>query len=386
MLTESGNERRSNSSRPTKRRHRQKKLCHRPSLGTDSLGCAVCPSKSICGGLRLRSGLLDCLEFCCGNSSTCDRVCRNHPDFVDRVREIGTFDLKTVPRAPLLTAPILPRAVPIIYHKSSRTCDAPSSVVALPLYRMVDRTGAPAFKTREDLCAAFSISFHSTIILSGTAEDRPLENWWNLREAKRIEIIRSIKRLGVELVTTPNYSLFIDRPRWDDFHAMKRIAIVHEEFLREGVPAALHVNGRTETDFWRWVDFLSSRPEITHVAYEFTTGTGWGDRRAQHLEWLTDLALSVERPLSAIVRGGVDVLPNISRAFASTTLLDTSAFMKTIKRQRAHFRNNGALGWTPISTPRGAQLDQLFDHNWRLTSEWANRSLTSMPGDSRAAE
>jgi hypothetical protein len=54
------------------------------------------------------------------------------------------------------------------------------------------------------------------------------------------------------MATTPNYSLFVDRPRWDDLHAMKRIAIVHGEFLEAGMPGALHVNGRTDRDFERW--------------------------------------------------------------------------------------------------------------------------------------
>lgn len=53
------------------------------------------------------------------------------------------------------------------------------------------------------------------------------------------------------MVTTPNYSLSIDQPRWDDLHSLKRIAIVHEEFLNEGLPAALHVNARTDKDWER---------------------------------------------------------------------------------------------------------------------------------------
>jgi hypothetical protein len=35
----------------------------------------------------------------------------------------------------------------------------------------------------------------------------------------------------------------------DDLHSIKRIALVHSEFLDEGLPAALHVNGRSEADF-----------------------------------------------------------------------------------------------------------------------------------------
>jgi hypothetical protein len=75
-------------------------------------------------------------------------------------------------------------------------------------------------------------------------------------------VIRALKAAGVGLVTTPNYSLFLDRPRWDDMHAMKRIALMHEEFLAEGMPAALHVNGRTDSDFRHWGSYVTARPKF----------------------------------------------------------------------------------------------------------------------------
>jgi hypothetical protein len=94
--------------------------------------------------------------------------------------------------------------------------------------------------------------------------------------AQRRDAIRALRSLGVTLVTTPNFSLFIDQPRWDDLHSQKRIMIVHEEFLSEGLPAALHVNARTERDWERWTEYIAARPELTHIAFEFATGAGLG--------------------------------------------------------------------------------------------------------------
>ena len=166
-----------------------------------------------------------------------------------------------------------------------------------------------------------------------------------------------------ELVTTPNYSLFVDRPRWDDLHAMKRIAIVHQEFLREGMPAGLHVNGRTETDFYRWAEYISVRPEITHLSYEFTTGTGRSERYKQHAIWLATLAKNVNRPLHLVVRGSNKVLPLLSDAFAHISFLETSSFMKTVMRQRAYLKRNGGLNWQNAPTETGAPLDDLLADN-----------------------
>jgi hypothetical protein len=235
------------------------------------------------------------------------------------------------------------------------------------------RTGAPRFSDHAALCAAFAIKAGTTIVLSGTDRDPPLERWWGLGAAKRQTIIRALKVAGVGLVTTPNYSLFLDRPRWDDLHAIKRIAIVHEEFLCEGLPAALHVNGRTETDFRRWTDYVAARPEITHLAYEFTTGTGWAGRREQHAAWLVGLATSVDRPLHLVMRGGTEMLAALTAAFASTSLLEISIFMKTVMRQLAYRKRNATLGWRASPTAAGAPLDDLFAGNLAEVTSWVTQ-------------
>ena len=357
---------------------RERRLCHDPGRRTGALGCGVCPDHALCGGLRPRAAFYDCTQFCCGTPERCDRVCRNHPDFPDRVREVGRFDLGTVPRAPRLAPPTLPPMAPILYHGNARVEPAALEAVALPLYAMVDRhTGGPRFETHEALCAHFRVRPGATVLLTGVDRDPALERWWALGEGGRIAIIRTLRAAGVALATVPNYSLFTDRPRQDDLHAMKRIAIVHEEFLRAGLPAALHPNGRTETDFARWAEYIAGRPEITHLAYEFTTGTGRPGRRRQHARWLAGLATEVGRPLHLVVRGGAEVLPALLGAFAGVTLLDSSIFMKTMKRHRAVPSSNTALGWAPAPTPPGAPLDALFAENAETGAAWLRARLAA---------
>lgn len=310
--------------------------------------------------------MFDCLSFCCGQPASCDKVCRNNPNFPDRVREIGGFTLDTVPRRAAIAAPHLPRVVPVLFHGKRRDTVLAPGTVALSLYQMFDRRdGRLRFTSRESLCAAYGIELDTTIILTGTDQDPPLERWWGLG-SKRREIIRILRAIGVALVTTPNYSLFLDVPRWDDLHSMKRIAIVHSEFLGEGIPTALHVNGRTDHDFLRWTEYVGARHEITHLAYEFTTGTGWRGRREQHAKWLSMLAAAVGRPLSLVIRGGADMLPVLSKTFAHVSLLETSAFMKTMMRRRAVPKSNGHLKWQASPTVAGEPLDSLLKHNLQM--------------------
>lgn len=338
-------------------------LCHDPENPIPALGCQHCPDLSVCGGLRPTTAFYDCLQFCCGSEATCDRVCRNNPDFVSRVREVGTFELNGLKRPKRVEPPSLPAIVPIIYHGSGRRARFRSNWIAIPLYTMFDRNGAPKFEKRHELDAHFAIDSKAKIVLTGTAKDKPIERWWALGASKREAVIKSSIELGAETITTPNYSLFTDRPRWDDLHSMKRIAIVHQEIQSCGVVAALHVNGRTEHDFERWASFLAERPEITHLAYEFTTGTRTVDRLPKHTAWLRNLASAVPHKLSIVVRGGANTAGLLRDSFEQVTTLEATAFMKTIKRQKAHSVGS-SLTWRQSPTDPGAALDSLLEDNY----------------------
>jgi Domain of unknown function (DUF4417) len=360
-------------------RRRLRRHWDQPHLPT-SLGCSRCPQKDVCGGIHTEIRQFDCLAYCCGKPEGCTKVCRKQPDlFTQQVREIGGFDLAKTPRAPALEAPALPPFAPVIYHRGKRQVPLDRLAVALPLYALFStRTGIGKFASRDALCGAFAISPQTAIILTGTDQDEALERWWSYGEERRRDGIAYLRKLGIALVTTPNYSLFANIPRTDDIHSMKRIALVHSEFLQGGVPSALHINGRTETDFDRWATFLVARPEITHVAYEFGTGAGFSERILQHLAWLKSVARSVGRPLTLVVRGGFEILPALAAAYENVVFLDTAVFMKTMKRQRAVRLDNAKLEWQSSPTPHGACLSPLFEQN-NNEREALVRLLTSPP-------
>ena len=153
-------------------------------------------------------------------------------------------------------------------------------------------------------------------------------------------------------------------------HSMKRIAITHEEFLREGVAAALHVNARTERDWERWTEYILQRSEVTHVAFEFTTGSGWAERMDWHAEQLAELAQNVGRPLHLVVRKiSDDVLAGLVSAFCQTTVIDTTSFMRTVYRQRAIETPSGRINWESSPTVANAPVDELLTHNWSVVSQ-----------------
>ena len=366
-----------------RRNHRRERnLWHDASKQTPSLGCVACQDHDTCGGLRIKRALFDCLDNCCRDPERCDVVCPNKPrEFAQRIREIGGFRFANVPRAALLPEPSLPQVVPVLFHGNTRETPFAPPAVCLPLYKVIAQQGsAKRYANATGLAKAFRFQAGTPLILTGTADDRPLERWWSLGPG-RLDAIRKLRDLGVALVTTPNFSLFTDLPRWDDMHSMKRIAITHEEFLREELAAALHVNARTERDWERWTTYIMQRSEVTHVAFEFATGAGWAERIDWTVEQLARLAEGVGRSLHLVVRAtSGTVLRGLVSAFAQTTVLDTTCFIKAVHRQRAVEADTGKIEWKLWPTDPNVPVDELLSHNWSVVS----RSFDSVFGKATA--
>lgn len=329
-----------------------------------SLGCAGCPDFQVCGGLHIDAGVFDCNDFCsCEDREACDSVCRNKPDaFFERHLEIGGFEFDSTPRVPALAQPDLPPIVPLIGHKYSRKAVLDEPIVAVPLYELFHMgTGQPLVRTRAALAARFRIAETAVVVASGVDRDIKLEAWWAF--ADRDLILETLRDLRIALVTAPNFSLFLNVPRPDNLHSMKRIALGWAELMAGGVPAALHLNAHTDHDYARWMRFVRERPEVEIVAFEFGTGAGALGRMDWHVDRLCRVADLAGRPLTLVVRGGSQVLQRLRRHFARVILIETDAFARTLKRRRAEFTEAGRLRWRRTSTPNGAPVDDLLAHN-----------------------
>lgn len=359
------------------RQHRSMQSHWSTPDATMSLGCQTCPWRAECGGQTIRAGGFDCLEYCCNDPQNCRSVCPNAPTFADRVREVDGFALET-PVATRLQSPVQSGYVPMVFHNSARRGNLATRSAAMPLYRFFDQHGDCRYGFREDVSDGFKVDRSAELFLSGVAQDKEVEKWWRLQATGRIKAIGNLRRLGIAMVTTPNFSLIVDRPRWDDLHSMARIAEVYHEFVSEGQPAALHINGRTQRDFERWAEYLATHSEVTHLAYEFTTGTGHKTRMRQHTDWLICVAQSVERRLGLILRGGVQVLGELARHY-DVMFIDTSAFEKAHHRFVAIVDDEGHRRWAKRNTVVGDPIDNLLAENVRLSDAWMRGLLPSFP-------
>lgn len=329
-----------------------------------SLGCGACSLRDVCGGLHVADPLLSCSDLCCGAPKFCSRVCRIFPErYVSLTREVGGFSFDDVPRTSATPHSIKSGIAPLIYHGSGRLIQSNGTLFSVRLADLVNfRTGALRFNSRLDLATHFRIPERATLIVSGVDHDHRIEPWWSLAE-RRSTIIRGMKSLGVAAVTTPNFSVLLDRPRPDDLHAMKRIAIVFEEFQREGIACALHPNGRTFRDFERWGVFISERSEVALLAYEFITGPRRKARVQFHLDQLSSIAEKCSRPLDIIVRGDPEIIPILRQSFRHVIYIETTSFLKTVQRQRAIRMSNAGLSWRSHTLSPETALDELLAHN-----------------------
>lgn len=348
-----------------------KKLTHDPDRWEVSIFCHACPDFGRCGGIASQTGG-HCYMHCCGGKDGCDTVCRNNPEFFAQTREIGGFDLGNVPRTEPIEHQPLSGTAPLLANRKIRKSNVDSDIVAVKLREIVQlNTGQLRYRSHAELADALRFNSTAKVVVTGIEQDKWVEPWWSLGRNKRRQVLSEFARLQVSLVTPPNFSLFCDQPRPNDFSAMKRIGLVQAEFLEAGIPCALHPHIITATDSERWIEFVTKRPEIQTIAYEFTTGAGLNSVRRRHVDHLIRLAKSIDRPLDLVVRGDQKLLPELAAHYRNTVYIDTNAFMKTMHRKYAIRTSNLNLRWKSVTTPDDISIEALLQHN---VSEVAARS------------
>jgi hypothetical protein len=200
----------------------------------------------------------------------------------------------------------------------------------------------------------------TALLVTGVSYEQPIEDYWS--PARGAGFLDDLAALAPAMVTTPNFSLFSDKPREDNLYNMKRIAICWQELASRGIPTALHLNARTDHDWRRWQEFLIAHSEIGSVAFEFGTGAAPAARARWYLRQLVALAAAVGRRLQLVVRGGRALLPELRPHFRQVTFIAPDPLMRARKR-RALVTLLGRPRWRKVAYRRGEKVDQLFLRN-----------------------
>ncbi|WNG33300.1 DUF4417 domain-containing protein [Archangium violaceum] len=165
-----------------------------------------------------------------------------------RFQEVGESPHNPRPRGLILPLDAsLPLYVPMVRHGSMRKDAFMSPVVALSTFDLLrqskDRCYGPRFSTAEELRHAFRLRSDAQILLVSVAKDKKLETYWTNRNSENVP--EALSALGVQGITVPNYSSFVDAPsihtRWN-LQRMHRAAM---EFSSAGMAVVPHLNART---------------------------------------------------------------------------------------------------------------------------------------------
>jgi hypothetical protein len=289
-------------------------------------------------------------------------VCPNDPgQYAKRLKEIRGFTLENIERCAPVNFERLDGYAPLIHHAYSRRDAFSGEVVAVSLYELLDRNGAPRYVSRSDIAKQFRIRSDAKLIVSGVHVDSMLERIW--RSTHRESIAIMLRSLDVSLLTSPNFSVYNNVPRTENLYNIKRNALIAQEFLERRVPVALHINACTDTDYLRYAKFLTERPEFEAISFEFITGPGYPSRVGWHVKKLIDLSTIVARPLQLILRGGTSTVGILSRVFANLIVIDSDPLQRALRRKRMIFGNDGRMKYIDNRLPEGEPIDNLLVEN-----------------------
>lgn len=327
------------------------------------LGCHGCADKPSCGGLHLPNGsaILTCMDHCkCGDATKCDMVCPNRPMiFARRFNEVRGFGLENIPRKATPKLPMLPPIVTILEGQVAQRRPVELEFAAIPLTRALTGRGRKTrAKTAAELKRDHGVVARAGWVLTGIEDDRYVERSWGLAGFR--ETFKAMRDAGAIFATSPNYSLYLDSPRQDNLHAMKRIAWMWYSMNEAGLPTALHINGRTDFDFERWADFIAARPEVTSIAFEFLTGAKLGLDAERYIARLEKLRASVGRPLLIAVRGAAEYAHRLEKTFEQVLWLDATPYFKAMHRQEPVFGADEILRYRPRQGNPEAPVGALF--------------------------
>lgn len=334
-----------------------------------SFDCERCTIKQTCGKLPTPSlwGCFDhCLNSC--NPETCDFTCpHNHKLYSARWSEVEgrgpapVSDIKPIPES-------WPAYVPTVLGKYKRGIPAAAFIVALPLARLFRRRSdgelEPVASNPLELRRRFMLRDDARIMAVGVAPDKDIERLWHYHVTAGMGA--ALLKMGVELATAPNYSHFVYAPRTHYVWNRKRMLLFANRLGAEGFPVVPHLYAETDFDYDRFADIYHLNPSLNAVAIELQTADAEKLHAEELARQLVRFTARVGRPIHAFVMGGRHALPWLAPLFSSLTVVENSAYIKTIKSRLAH-RQGERLRWS--SSPTKSDLVALFDHNTRISAE-----------------
>jgi hypothetical protein len=326
--------------------------------------CAECGFLDDCGGLEGKAYAKGCFARCVEHCQYhgCDVACPClHLNFPDLLEEAG--GLWAPPErelTALISASTLPYYIAQIDHGGSRDAALREEIVAVPLSALVGRVRRGWYDVRFDSPAALrhalKLSEETDIIVSSVAPDQVLEDFWEEHVAR--DILPRLALLRLRAMTVPNFSFMTDVTRLNSLRNLSRMFRVAERISGAGIATILHLQASTRHDWGKWTDVLRAQSSVATVALEFQTGPKQKEIGDRYYCGLVGLQDSIGRSLHPLVIAGGGRMRQMKTHFRSFTVIDSTPFIKTMKRRLLIRIGPGRWKWRRRFTSPKQSLSQ----------------------------
>lgn len=258
------------------------------------LDCSACPALARCGGT---SNL--CLIGRCEGG--------DHPLLRMDIRRsvmdgLGGLDLRWPRPVTHHSVADLPPHLPVLIQAYADPVERPW--IALHAGRVLGVTGTRVTpKHRRPLREVYRLAPETRLALQFYVEDRVLQGLWRHRRA----VIEQLAELGLDLILSPNVSVWRDDCRFTQLAAQRLSFLLYHEFREAGLPAIPDIGfSRFEPDGRLWAEWVNGQPGLRAISI-FCGGRKVHAERRAHQENVEDVALlhGAIRPDVAFVLGGV---------------------------------------------------------------------------------
>lgn len=350
-------------------------MYQRPYRPRPPQSCAGCGFLPVCGGLDGEAYASGCFKRCVDvcQFSGCDMACPClHLNFPDLVEEAG--GLWVPPKQSLLPVPqvgALPLYIPQINHGSSRDILLEEPIVVVPLSTVVGRSRGGKYDVRfsspEALRERLKLRHDCEIIVSSVAPDQIIEDFWESHVSRAI--LPKLAMLRLRGMTVPNFSFMLDVPRINSIYNLSRMFRVAERMSDAGLPTILHIQASTRRDWSGWAEVLREQSRCSIIAAEFQTGPSRKPIGDPYFAGLAELQQGAGRPLHLLAIAGAGRLRQMRTAFASSTIVDSTPFLRTVHRQKLIQIGARKWKWRPNHTDAGEKLSSLLQWNVKAQTQ-----------------
>lgn len=220
--------------------------------------CDKCEVNESCGGCSLCEA-----SICLRNCKKCFALCKRRNNACIYIRYLGGVDFTLNKNVNIE----LTENIPIIPDKLKK--EVPISimpVIAIHGGNFFSINGDKISKRFLDkgIQRALNVNEKTKSIIEFYVKDNTLEGFWD----NRYDIYSKLKKLNIEAVIAPNFSVYEDAPRLDHLCNIKRSVIVYNELINAGINAVPDVSWFNINDLDRWIKAINES-DVKIIAFSF---------------------------------------------------------------------------------------------------------------------